>query len=122
MTEAVQIAISTSAMVVQPFLELRGVGETPNTCSLESDTPNEMAVSSFALGDSTCFKPNRVLRAKVTPGTLFHTSPDHFGKHFERAAVGTPAHSAKLETKMLTETTDPQAQDIILDSIEVVEE
>lgn len=64
----------------------------------------------------------RVIGVKVKLGALAHISADHFREHFVRAAVGTPVEGVKLEIEELTDPTDPHAQDLILDSIEVVEQ
>ena len=61
----------------------------------------------------------RVVGVKVRIGALAHISADHFREHFEEEAKGTIAEGARLEVEMLTDENDPQAQDIILDSVEV---
>jgi hydrogenase nickel incorporation protein HypA/HybF len=61
----------------------------------------------------------RVAGVKVRIGALAHISADHFREHFEEEAKGTIAEGARLEVEMLTDENDPQAQDIILDSVEV---
>jgi len=64
---------------------------------------------------------DRIVGVKVKLGALAHISADHFREHFEEAAKGTVADSAKLDVVELTDEKDPQAQDIILDSVEVEE-
>lgn len=66
-------------------------------------------------------KATRVAGVKVRIGALAHISADHFREHFEEEAKGTIAEGARLEVEMLTDEKDPQAQDIILDSVEVEE-
>jgi hydrogenase nickel incorporation protein HypA/HybF len=61
----------------------------------------------------------RVTRLSVKLGALSHFSPDHFREHFERAARGTVAAGASLEIELLTDISDPRAQDVILDSADV---
>ena len=61
----------------------------------------------------------RVTGVKVRIGALAHISAEHFRDHFTRAARGTVAEGAWLETEMLTDMTDPHAQEILLDSVEV---
>lgn len=63
----------------------------------------------------------RVAGVKVRIGALAHISADHFREHFEEEGKGTIAEGARLEVEMLTDENDPQAQDIILDSVEVEE-
>ena len=61
----------------------------------------------------------RVTRVKVRLGALAHISADHFRQHFEEESKGTIADAAQLEVDLLTDENDPQAQDIILDSVEI---
>jgi hydrogenase nickel incorporation protein HypA/HybF len=61
----------------------------------------------------------RVAAVKVRLGALAHISADHFREHFEEESKGTIADGARLEVVTLTDENDPQAQDIILDSVEV---
>ena len=61
----------------------------------------------------------RVVRVTVKLGALSHISPDHFRAHFVQGTHGTVAAGAQLMFEMLTDATDPLAQAIVLDSIEV---
>ena len=61
----------------------------------------------------------RVLSVKVKLGALSHISSDHFREHFEHAIKNTVIEGAKLEVEDLTDIHDPNAQEIILDSVEV---
>jgi hydrogenase nickel incorporation protein HypA/HybF len=63
----------------------------------------------------------KVIGVKIKLGALSHTSPEHFREHFVRLSQGTIAEGAKLDIEVLKDTTDPYAQEIILDSIEVEE-
>jgi hydrogenase nickel incorporation protein HypA/HybF len=63
----------------------------------------------------------RVTRLGVKLGALSHFSPDHFREHFEQASRGTVAEGARLEIELLTDVTDPHAQDVLLDSADVEE-
>ncbi len=65
---------------------------------------------------------DKVIAVKVKLGALSHISADHFREHFVHSAQGTVAEGARLDIEVLTDTTDPQAQEILLDSIEVPEE
>lgn len=62
---------------------------------------------------------NKVIGVKVKLGALAHISADHFRGHFEQAVKGTIVQGAKLEVESLTDMSDPHAQEIILDAIEV---
>ncbi len=64
---------------------------------------------------------DKVVGVNVKLGALAHISPDHFREHFEQAVKGTIAEGAKLEVESLTDMSDPHAQEIILDSVEVAE-
>lgn len=61
----------------------------------------------------------RATRVTVKLGALAHISPDHFREHFNQAKEGTSAAHAKLEIT-LTDEHDPHAQEIVLQSLEVV--
>ncbi len=65
---------------------------------------------------------DRILGVTVKLGALSNISPDHFREHFDQAVVGTMAEGAKLTVRALTDMSDPQAQEIILESVEVSEE
>ncbi|MEY3122296.1 MAG: hydrogenase maturation protease [Nitrosomonas sp.] len=56
---------------------------------------------------------------RVKLGALSHISAAHFREHFEIAIKGTVAGGARLDVEELTDTSDPHAQEIILDSLEV---
>ena len=62
---------------------------------------------------------DKVIGVKVKLGALAHISPEHFREHFNHAVVGTPAEDAKLEIETLTDMSDPHAQEVILDSVEL---
>ena len=63
-----------------------------------------------------------ILGVTVKLGALSHISPDHFRGHFDQAAVGTVAEGAALTIRELTDMSDPHAQEIILESVEVAQE
>jgi hydrogenase nickel incorporation protein HypA/HybF len=65
---------------------------------------------------------DRILGVTVKLGALSNISPDHFREHFDQAVVGTMAEGAKLTVRALTDMSDPQAQEIILESVEVSQE
>ena len=62
---------------------------------------------------------HQATRVTVQLGALAHISPEHLREHFNQAKSGTSAENAELEVT-LTDEHDPQAQDIVLRSLEVV--
>jgi hydrogenase nickel incorporation protein HypA/HybF len=61
----------------------------------------------------------KVISVKVQLGALCHLSAPHLREHFAQAAGGTVAEGARLDIEVLTDVTDPHAQEILLDSLEV---
>ncbi len=62
---------------------------------------------------------SRVTRVGVKLGALSHFSPDHFREHFEQAARGTVAEGAVLDIELLTDISDPRAQDVIFETADL---
>jgi hydrogenase nickel incorporation protein HypA/HybF len=60
-----------------------------------------------------------VVGVEVWLGALSHMSAAHFVEHFAQASAGTLAAGAKLDVTVSDDTTDPNAQDILLVSVEV---
>ncbi len=60
-----------------------------------------------------------VVGVSVWIGALCHMSPEHFAEHFERAAAGTAAAGARLEVTASDDTSHPDAQNVLLERIEV---
>ena len=61
----------------------------------------------------------RVTRIRVRLGALSHLTEDHFREHFEEASRGTVAEGAVVEAELGTDPTEPHAQSVVLESIEV---
>jgi hydrogenase nickel incorporation protein HypA/HybF len=61
----------------------------------------------------------RVTRIRVRLGALSHLTEDHFREHFEEASRGSVADSAVVEAELRTDPTEPHAQRVVLESIEV---
>jgi len=61
----------------------------------------------------------RVVRVDVWLGALSHISAEHFAEHFARAAAGTPAQGADLRVSVSDDPGHPNAQDILLYSLEL---
>ena len=62
---------------------------------------------------------DRVTAVKVKLGALSHITPDHFRGHFEEAVVGTVAEGAELDIEQNDDERAPNAQDILLESVEI---
>jgi len=62
---------------------------------------------------------SKVVCVTVKLGALSHISPDHLREHFAQATRGTLAEGARLQVEVLTDLADLQAQQIVLDSVEV---
>ena len=63
----------------------------------------------------------RVVRVRVRLGVLSHFTPGHFREHFVDASRGTNAEGAEVEAELGTDPTDPAAQGVVLESIDVEE-
>ena len=61
----------------------------------------------------------RVTRIRVRLGALSHFTEAHFREHFEDAARGTLAEGAAVEAELRTDPTEPQAQGVVLESIDL---
>ncbi len=60
-----------------------------------------------------------VVGVKVKLGALSHITPDHFREHFDAAIVGTVAEGARLDVRQSDDQDDPNAQDILLESVDI---
>jgi hydrogenase nickel incorporation protein HypA/HybF len=63
-----------------------------------------------------------VTRVSVRLGALSHFTPEHFEQHFRDSARGTIADGAVVDAILETSTTDPSAQGVVLESVEVEEQ
>jgi hydrogenase nickel incorporation protein HypA/HybF len=61
----------------------------------------------------------RVTRIRVRLGALSHFTEAHFREHFEDAARGTLAEGAAVDAELGTDPTEPHAQGVVLESIDV---
>ena len=61
----------------------------------------------------------RVTRINVRLGALSHFTPEHFREHFDDAAAGTVAEGAAVEAVLGTDPTEPGAQAVLLESVQV---
>jgi hydrogenase nickel incorporation protein HypA/HybF len=55
----------------------------------------------------------------VRLGALSHFTEAHFREHFEQAAAGTVADGAAVQAELGSDPTDPEAQSVVLESIDV---
>ncbi len=61
----------------------------------------------------------RVVGVSVWLGALSHMSADHLAEHLEQAAAGTIAEDARLDVTVSEDVRHANAQDILLQSVEV---
>ena len=61
----------------------------------------------------------RVTRIRVRLGALSHFTPEHFREHFEDASRGTLAEGADVQTELRIDPTEPDAQGVVLESVEL---
>ena len=61
----------------------------------------------------------RVTRIRVRLGALSHFTPEHFREHFADASRGTVAEGAVVEAELRTDPIEPEAQGVVLESIDV---
>jgi hydrogenase nickel incorporation protein HypA/HybF len=61
----------------------------------------------------------RITRICVRLGALSHFTEAHFREHFEDAARGTLAEGAAVEAELRTDPTEPAAQGVVLESIDL---
>ncbi|WP_019594571.1 hydrogenase maturation nickel metallochaperone HypA [Thioalkalivibrio sp. ALM2T] len=61
----------------------------------------------------------RVTRVRVWLGALSHITPEHFREHFEDGIRGTVAEGAELEVETSDDEAHPEAQQILLRSLDV---
>ena len=61
----------------------------------------------------------RVSAVSIKVGDYSHVSAAHLREHFEHASRGTIAEGARLDVQRVSDTDDPNALEVVLDSIEV---
>jgi hydrogenase nickel incorporation protein HypA/HybF len=62
---------------------------------------------------------SRVVKVRVWLGALSHITPEHFREHFEDGVRGTVADGAELEVETSDDESHPEAQQILLKSLDV---
>ena len=63
----------------------------------------------------------RVVAVSVWLGALSHMTPEHFAQHFRTAAAGTLAEGARMHAMSSEDVDHPNAQDVLLESLELEE-
>jgi hydrogenase nickel incorporation protein HypA/HybF len=61
----------------------------------------------------------RVTGVRVRLGALSHFTPGHFREHFEDASRGTVAEGATVDCVLRDDPTEPEAQGVVIESIDV---
>lgn len=61
----------------------------------------------------------KIVMVRVKLGALSHITPQHFEEHFIEFSKGTPADGAKIEIIQLEDRNDPDAQSILLESVDL---
>jgi hydrogenase nickel incorporation protein HypA/HybF len=61
----------------------------------------------------------KVTKVTVQLGALSNMSEEHFKEHFETSAKGTIAENALIEAEISDDISDPNAQSILLKSVDV---
>lgn len=61
----------------------------------------------------------KVIGVSLKLGALAHISAGHLREHFEEAVSGTALQGVQLDITVSKNETDPHAQDIMLESVEV---
>jgi hydrogenase nickel incorporation protein HypA/HybF len=61
----------------------------------------------------------RVTRIRVRLGALSHFTEAHFREHFVDASRGSVADGAEVDAELRMDPTEPEAQGVVLESIEV---
>lgn len=62
---------------------------------------------------------SRVVGVKVWLGALSHMSESHFIEHFRDASAATIAEGAALDITLSDDIHHPNAQDVVIESVEV---
>ncbi len=72
-------------------------------------------IDSAAVADGA----RRIVGISVWLGALCNMSAEHFAEHFEHAALGTMAEGASVDVTVSDDTQHTNAQDVLLQNIEV---
>lgn len=83
------------------------------------ESPLVSALISKILAVATEQHASKIISLTVKIGALSHISPTQLREHFIHAAHGTIAEEAQLNIEALTDTTDPLAQEVLLESIDI---
>lgn len=83
----------------------------------EQSLMNNLMNKIFTLAEKE--KATQITKVSVKLGALSHMSPEHFKEHFDISAKGTIAENALIEAEEDRDINDPNAQWILLKSIDV---
>lgn len=83
----------------------------------EQSVMNDLMDKIFELAQKS--KANQITKICVQLGALSHMSVSHFKEHFLIASQGTVAEGAEIEAQEIQDIHDPNAQNIVLKSIDV---
>lgn len=61
----------------------------------------------------------KIVTVRVRLGALSHITPQHFEEHFIEFSKGTPVDGARIEIIQLEDHNDPDAQSILLESVDL---
>jgi hydrogenase nickel incorporation protein HypA/HybF len=64
-------------------------------------------------------RARRIVGVSVWLGALSHMSPEHLAERFEQVTAGTIAEGARLDVALSDDTQHANAQEIVLESLEV---
>jgi hydrogenase nickel incorporation protein HypA/HybF len=64
-------------------------------------------------------RAKRIVGVSIWLGALSHMSPQHFSEHFAAVSAGTIAENARINATASRDEGHPNAQDVLLESIDV---
>lgn len=65
------------------------------------------------------YKDREIKAISIKLGALSHISPEHFREHFDHACMDKPYKAADLKIEACSDESDPLAQEIVLENIEI---
>ncbi len=83
----------------------------------EQSLMNDLMHKILQLADDQ--RASKITKVSVKLGALSHMSKEHFKEHFDISARGTIAQDAEIDAEESQDIHDPNAQSILLKSIDV---
>ena len=120
---AVARSIPRAVAILEAAIAAWGRGERLESISIEEDDMHEMSLLAALLSQVEAIaraqnaKCVAVVRVKL--GALAHISAEHLREHFDEAIKGTVVEGASLEVEQLSDPQDPNAQEIVLESVDI---